>query len=196
MSYGIMGYRVDLDFIAKKIALPKEQRLAVRRFVAGRSLRDGKDFSIGLSNLLIGPPYAKDHSSEASYLGYALESLCGAYGNHLFNNPVSPFKGDFLEHIDAHFKANGIDLLHKLIYRGAPLGIPRADEFPLIGYLTNEEIGPLLTAAQSKDLKAETEPLSKLGEYLKPQIIEACEMFRDWLSEAKSNNQSLVAFYY
>lgn len=194
MSYGMMGYRVDLDLLARKIGIQeKTARMQVRRavmntFTARRN--DGKDFSIAVSNLLIGPPY---NQAEASALGYALEALCDALGTSLFNNPVSPFKGPFLEDTHAHLQELGIKLVLDLAYRGAPIELPRADEFPMIGYLTPPELEALAAAFEGKDLCAATRQLSTKGDN---GILEASEMFRDWVREARQHNQGIVAFHY
>ena len=75
-----MGYRVDLGLLASKIGITdKPHRMTIRRQVmasfAGRR-HGGKDVSIAISNLLIGPPYAANHTPEASHLD-RLEAVAG-----------------------------------------------------------------------------------------------------------------------
>ena len=194
-----MGYRVDLGLLASKIGITdKPHRMTIRRQVmasfAGRR-HGGKDVSIAISNLLIGPPYAANHTPEASHLGYALEALCDAFGTSLFNNPVSPFRGGFLEDVDNHLKANGVEMVSALVYGGAPLGVPRAGEFPMIGHLTLERVRELSELLGGKDLKASTGVLER-ADVDRHGVIEASEMFRDWVDEALAHKQGLVAFFY
>lgn len=198
MSYGIMGYRVDLDLLAKKIGLPERARIALQQDLMPQYSRSPagseEEFMQGISALLVGPPYAKNYSDGARVLSHALESFCRAYGASLYNNPVSPFKGSFLEDVGAHLGALGSDVVRGFIYRGAPLGLPRA-ESPMVGHLTNSEIEALLPQLQSQDLSAQTEPLLKLAPFLQQSVIRACEMFREWLTEAKIHGQGLVSFH-
>lgn len=196
-----MAYRVDLARLASKIGeRDKRTRMESRRRLlgsfAGQRFGDQRGFSIAVSNLLIGPPFAARHTDEASQLGYALEALCDAYGTSLFNNPVSPFRGDFLHQVDAHMKSLGVDMVLRMVFRGPPLGVPEALQFPTVGYLERSELEALSPRFEGVDLRAVTEPLRAESAMNHAGFFDAAEMFRDWVREALAHRESIVTFFY
>lgn len=201
MSYAVMAYRVDLELVARQIGLPKEQRMPIRRRLMGtftaRRMSDPTAISIAVSNLLIGPPYgAEKNTHEAAYLGYAFEALCDAFGTSLNNNPLSGCRFEFIENVNQHMKALGFEVMSDLTFRGAPLALPSIADFPGIGYLRADEVLDLDGRMQGVDLRAESEPLSKLDSWARNDVLEASEMLRAWVQEARAHAQGIAAFYY
>jgi hypothetical protein len=97
--------------------------------------------------------------------------------------------------VEKNLAAAGVPLLGSLVYRGAPLGVPRAGDFPTIGHLTAAEVAERRAAFEGKDLRSPP-PELPAEEWESMGVFEASEMFRDWVVAAHDASQGLVAFYY
>jgi hypothetical protein len=76
-------------------------------------------------------------------------------------------------------------LLDHLIYRGAPIALPEPGDFPFIGYLKAEEVGPALGAVEAADVSM-----------LDRELREAVAEMRGWLGACAASTCDLVCFYY
>lgn len=201
MGYAVMAYRVDLAALEQRIGIKdKARRMEVRRALmqsfTGQRMGDRRGFSIAVSNLLLGPPYAANYTPEASELGYACQALCDAFGTSLFNNPVSPFHGRFLDDVEAHLTELGVPMVRKLVYGSRPLGLPSPEDFPVVGHLTQPEVADLAGRFEPLDTTTATPALGAMEAGLRRSVLEAAEMFRAWILEARDHTQGIVSFHY
>jgi hypothetical protein len=199
MGYGAMAWAVDLDRLRAEIGGGNPE--AAQRHGAGFAARHagmqsdiddmtGAPGSVTLADvarhMIMGEPC--DERIGFAY-GYFLEYLCDVRGTFLDNSHWMPVPVDFGSRLDdvlaeAGVLADGFRVTD-LLFGGAPVKLPRIDDFPGIGY---REFGALDEPAAG---------LARLGaldlpdEYMNP----AYEVFQ-WLSHAQSTRRSVVAFFH
>ena len=99
-------------------------------------------------------------------------------------------RGEWADAVDRALAVAGVprerfSLLDHLMYRGAPIPIPVPGDFPFIGYLKAEEVGPALGAVESADVTV-----------LDRGLQEAIAEVRGWLGACAASACDLVCFYY
>ena len=198
MTYFVSGFALDLEVLKARIGIKdKPTRMQYRRRAEASTFHQGKDFSIGLSNFLIGPPYsAADYSSEASFLGYGLEAVVSSLGTRLANDEMCSCGTGFIGGVNDYMIACGSDLLSKLIFRGPPVPMPAISDFPSIGYLTADEVMSYSASLGALQFRPPPDGVSIPQGVAQEDTMDACGMLRRWVDEAATMKRGIVAFYY
>lgn len=145
-------------------------------------------FERAMSDLLHGNELRSDCGD---LYGYALEMLCQHYGRRFLSNECwSAMRIEWAETVDAALQYAGVDeqklsACNHIMFRGPPIAIPAADDWPSIGYLRQSEISPALQALDAADL-------SELDEEVSAAIAE----LRGWLKTCQERGCDLVCFCY
>jgi hypothetical protein len=79
-----------------------------------------------------------------------------------------------------------------LLERGAPVQMPKPDEFPAIGYVERSEIGKLLEALDDNKIQPAIESSSK---DIQEWLTEAMAELRSWLEASAKADRDLICFY-
>lgn len=137
-----------------------------------------------LRHLLMGEP--QDDRVAFKY-GYALVWLCARLGRGLSNREWSSLRWDWITQTDEALDAAGVPASlfrvgRQLLCRGAPVSIPRIDDFPSIGYLRRDEIPAVRTALAAVSI-GDTEVRSSIEELL------------GWLQTCTDSGCDLVCYY-
>lgn len=115
---------------------------------------------------------------------HALEEICVAVGRRLPNATMAPASADLLERIDLALDAGGIApsfRVQRAVYRGAPIALPPAPDYPLIGYVVWDELAPAVGP-----LPASTDDL----------VDDALRELEDWFDILQPGRRGIVGFYY
>jgi hypothetical protein len=193
LGYGAMVWSVDLDLLRTDIG--SGDRALARRYGAGFAERyhhlqedvgDAVTLTDVARHMIMGEPYA-DQVGFA--YGYFLQFLCDVHGTFLDNRSWMPVPVDFSGRLDevlaeAGLLADGFSVTG-LMFGGAPVPLPRIDDFPGIGYY---EHGALKEAA---DQLARAGVIDLPDEYGSPAYF----VFQ-WLAQAHDEGRSLVGFFH
>jgi hypothetical protein len=79
-----------------------------------------------------------------------------------------------------------------LVNRGAPISIPKPDDFPFIGYVTREEAAKILARLDPAKINAAIEKAKEDQEWLEEAIGE----LRSWLESCVKTDRDLICFYF
>lgn len=81
---------------------------------------------------------------------YVFEQLCNHHGQFLDNSAWFPIRFEFFEQIGRALDRAGVSTeaftVECLISRKTPIPLPPIDEFPSVGGLAEDEVGPAVTA--------------------------------------------------
>ncbi|OJF11318.1 hypothetical protein BG844_27030 [Couchioplanes caeruleus subsp. caeruleus] len=137
-------------------------------------------------HMIMGEPY--DERIGFAY-GYFLEHLCDVQGRFLDNARWMPVPVDWCERVDEALASAGLLAegfsTWDLVFGGAPVPLPRIDDFPGIGYReygSLQEPAHLLAGAALADIAEEYKDA-------------AYDVFQ-WLSHAHDSGCSVVAFFH
>lgn len=115
---------------------------------------------------------------------HALRELCAALGRRLSNTTLAPASAYLLERVDLAMDADGVSpefRLQRVVYRGAPVAIPPAPDYPFVGYVEWDELAPALTR-----LPASTDEL----------VDDALREMEGWFDILRIGHRGIVGFYY
>ncbi|MDQ3036943.1 MAG: hypothetical protein M3Y87_31410 [Myxococcota bacterium] len=177
MSGCLMVYVVDLETLRRAVGSRDDALLARIAVQLG-----DPHFDAAARELIHGmAPYI----SEPDELAVAHQGLCGAIGRELANGSVCPTTLTALEPVMEYVSklGLGVDLFH-LMYRGAPVPLPRVTDFPSTGYWTTEEVITALAVYRSAQPQHDD-----------PDIDAVLLEIGEWLELAASLRRGLVAFY-
>ena len=126
---------------------------------------------------------AENEGSNAKY-GYALQLICEAIGESQPNDQWSSMRSNWFDAVDAALKSAGcpLALTTALFYNGAPLALPRPDDFPGMGHLEPEQAAQLCSALQRVLPTLPSQPRAAVA-----QVV-------GWLEAARG--VGLVTFYH
>lgn len=198
MGYGIMAYAVDMASLRAVLGSRDEAAFEAlnEKLDAGtideviENLLDGESgprASDLLRQMVFGEEY--DPRLGAGY-AYVLQHLCDRHGQFLDNSTWMPIRMDFFEQVGRALERAGVGTavfdVQCLISGKTPVPLPAIDEFPAMGGLTEDEVGPVAEALAQADLSA----ISDLDER------ESIEALRDWTRRCADDRRALVCFYY
>lgn len=197
MGYGAMAWAVDLDRVRSTIGSGDAalvQRYGVsftdRYDELQQSVQDTTSGAVTLADVARHMIMAQPYDDRIGYAyGYFLEHLCDRLGTFLDNQAWMPVPVDYCERVDnaladAGLLADGFTT-SGLVFGGAPVPLPRIDDFPGIGF---REFGTLEEPAQRLSYAATAEIDTGF-------INAACDVFQ-WLSQAHSTGRSVVVFFH
>lgn len=193
MSYNLQPYAVSLATIKKSLA-SRDAALAAAlhaKFERRYTRLDDQDDELRpmrdvVEDLIHGRPYDED---AAFKYGYALQCLCEHFGRGLANEQWSSMRWSWFEQVDAELKKAGVDAkifgsASHLANRGAPVPLPKIEEFPSIGYLTATEVGGVLTELDKTKKSA-----------IDAEVRQSLDETRTWLDRCARAHLDLVCFY-
>lgn len=187
MSYCVQPYAVRIDDVKSLLGSNDLSLVPTLKSRFPRHFEDaGEDDELtqeaALADLLTGNELNPDYGH---LYGYALEMLCWHAGELLTNRCWSAMRSDWFETVDDAISAAGIpySLIGTIFFRGAPVKIPRPDDFPTIGYVLNSEIAPAIEALGK--------PLSGADGEIRKSVMEV----RLWLATCRERRCDLVTFY-
>lgn len=134
---------------------------------------------------------AKLNEDSGFKYGYALKFLCEQLGKPLPNELWSGARWDWVEDVDAALTDAGIDkklfrLDPHLTARGAPVTLPKINDFPAIGYVLDAEFAKILPAL----------PKSGDNSIKDEEIAESLGQLRQWFEECARTHMDLICFYH
>lgn len=134
---------------------------------------------------------AKRNEDSGFKYGYALKFICECLGKVLSNEHWSGADWDWVETVDRALTDAGIDkklfrLNPHLTGRGAPITLPRIDDFPAVGYVLEAEMAKILGALTKSTIESIKDE----------EIAESLASLRDWLEECVRTHKDLVCFYH
>jgi len=204
MGYSLTPYAVDLSKITALVGSKDKHRLARLLKLFGNQDSEAEDAGEGspgastadaLRHLIMGQPY---DARVAYKYGYVLEFLCRHFGEELMNACWCDLRDSHLwfESLDTQLEEAGVSterlsVNKHLANRGSPIPMPPYNDFPEIGYLTAEEVGPALEAllkAKFDDIGDEEEEDEEL--WLPTEF----EEIRSWLEICVETDRDLVCF--
>jgi hypothetical protein len=135
----------------------------------------------------------EEYNEELGFMyGYALELICRHFGEELLNQHWSamPSGSEWAKTVDRGLKAAGVPesvlrVQKHLMYRGAPIAIPKVEDFPSIGYLKHKEV-----KAAQKALGQ-----SKLAAVKDEEVLASIQEIQNWLQTCADSGRDLVCFY-
>ena len=161
MGYSTLVYGVDIDRLRSTFGSQDDMFLdEIRR--GAPSLREA------LSQILRGQ-ITGGEGTEFQY-GYAAELLCKHLGQRLDND-------DLIEFVD------DLEIPTGVLSSGPPLPIPTPLDFPMIGFLTADEVREEYDRLKDQDLSHDDE-----------DIEAAREEFRSYLLQANDQGLGIVTF--
>ncbi|MER6996744.1 hypothetical protein [Streptomyces sp. NPDC000410] len=189
MSYGLSLYLVDLATVRGAIASGDEK---LRRMMGGRFKRqlahDDDYFADqieqgaptryeALRAVIDGGPF--DERWGFQY-GYAYKMVCEFHGRSLFNNHFSPFRGSWLEDVDAGMAELGIKAvaITDFMYGSVPGPLPSPQDLPGYGEWSAESCAKALAQWEASTPEQRAR--------LDGEVLEAIESCVDWLRQAKA----------
>lgn len=197
MSLSLSPYLVDLDKARGAIG-SKDEKL--RRMIGGKFKNDMSRaddwFSHEIGNgapsrydalraVIDGGPFDEKYGFQ---YGYAYEMICGFFGKHLYNNPFSPFRGDWLGQVDAGLARLGITAVEvgEFTY-SPPSPLPLPEGFPGYGEWSVEDCAKGLAQweASAEDQRAA----------LDREVLEAVECCVDWMLDSGGTGRAVVGFH-
>ncbi|MEZ4373777.1 MAG: hypothetical protein R3B07_23350 [Polyangiaceae bacterium] len=200
MGYSVMAYTIGVERLRRLFSQPEARAARTLRYVtrSGRGsiqstnnnfedeIAEGcPPIELALEQLLFGKPQHPDH---AYMYGYALELICDAYGSFLNNHDWSGMpRSSYLETVAEALDPTGSDAVRQLLYRGSPArAVPKAYEWPCIGYLEESEISGELA-------RLTPEVMSALED---SSVRDTANRLRSWLELADDRGTGIVAFLY
>ncbi|MFJ8584386.1 hypothetical protein ACIRD2_06965 [Streptomyces sp. NPDC093595] len=190
MSYSLSPYLVDLAVVRGAVG---SGDVKLRRMIGGRfkqRLAHDDDYFAdeiergaptrydALRAVIDGGPF--DAAPEFAFqYGYAYRMICEFHGRFLFNNHFSPFRGSWLEEVDAGLSALGITAVAvtDFMYGSVPDPLPHRD-LPGYGEWSAEQCARGLA-------QWEASTPEQRGA-LDPEVLEAVESCVDWMREARA----------
>ena len=150
--------------------------------------KDAVSMSKAVDDLVMGAKLNKDSGFK---YGYALKFVCEHLGKPLPNEFWLDAGWDWVEDFDAALTDAGIDkklfrLDPHLTARGAPVTLPKINDFPAIGYVLEAEIAkihPALPKSGDDSIKDE-------------EIAETLGQLREWFQECARTHMDLICFYH
>lgn len=138
----------------------------------------------------------KDPSQNSKY-GYTLNLLCEELGTVPDHDSWCTIRSSAFDTVDAILKKIGIApktfATHQfLVNRGAPVAIPKAEDFPFIGYLERSEIPPLLSKIDAAKVES---AIQDEDQYEREWIRSAISELRGWLEACAKEDRDLICFY-
>ena len=200
MSMGLSVYLVDLRVARDAIG---SGDVKLRRMIGGRFKRQiasaDEQFSHeieqgapsryeALRAVIEGGPFDDRYGFQ---YGYAYQLVCEFYGKALFNNDFSPYRGSWLEDVDAGLAQLGIKAveLTEFTYGSPPSPLPRPEWVPEYGEWSPEECREALAQWES------TTPDQRQA--VDREVREAIESCVGWFREAqKKDGFGIAGFNY
>ncbi|GAA5105632.1 DUF7691 family protein [Nocardia iowensis] len=188
MGYGIVPYAVDTKVLRQPHAFTVDPT-GFFEWMSEVHLQDGGSEVDAQRDALRELFFCQSHTGHGSGYGYALEILCQRFGGRLNNEFWYPFGDSWLETVGAGLRSLGALFdPNVLLDTGAPVALPRIDDFPVIGHvlrpalirLTNELAGVNLSAVD----KGVAGAIRNLGEWAR------------FCAAADEEDFDLVCFYY
>ncbi len=198
MSYGIVPIGVSLEKVKRAIGSKDEKLLmAIRRDFRSRFDQDAEDFDAdegelaledAVKRLVVGDKLGDKFGHK---YGYALEILCLYFGEHLSNSEWSAIKWEWIEEVDKILKEVGVkadvfSISKRLVGRGAPIAIPKIDDFPSIGYLLEAEISKVIAEFTGSNS-------SKIDN---KEVVKSIVELKTWFDQCTKTHRDLICFYY
>lgn len=211
MGYGLHPYAVQLHSIEsllergsgsgglfRKFLGPSSGSLVqkLKRKYPDRFEDEDDDYGLTLEDALTHLLNASEMDLRSGHkYGYAFELLCDHFGEFLDNSAWSAAEADWPDQVQAALVqaalkqagmvADVFSLTDHLAYRGAPIAIPKPDDFPCIGFLRAEEIDRAASVLRTADLSTTDE-----------EIRGSVEQIRRWFEQCQSAGCDLVCFRY
>lgn len=182
MGYSAQAYAVDIDRIRSAFGSRDETLLRAIEQAFADDLRRSDEWFSGeisrgaptlreaLAQILRGKITGRE-GTEFQY-GYAVELLCKHLGHSLDTDDGFEFVDD-------------LELPTSLTTSGPPLPIPTLTDFPVIGFLTANQVGEEYARLKDQDLSHDDE-----------DIAAAREEFRSYLQQANDLGLGIAMFSY
>jgi hypothetical protein len=207
MGYGLQVFAVDLDELTKSIG---SKNLALYKKALANIQHDDDEFdddhddddddddddhdepklklADALKSLIDGGTMVK---GAGHAYGFALEALCTTLAKEwLPNKHWSAMHSDWFDTVDAELKKLGLkERTAKLVDNGAPVKMPRPDDFPFIGHMKPTDVKSFATALASASAK-------KTKTKIDPEVLQSLDELQGWLKTAVAKKTGLVFFYY
>jgi hypothetical protein len=202
VSYGLVPYACDIYALRRSVGIGvplgdailakirERQRWPIEshdKWFAERIAAGAPTMDRALSSLVLGPRLDGRH---AWVFGYALQILTQETGHRLDNSMVYPASLAFLDAIDAGLGHIGIPepfRMSRLAFSGAPVKLPRIEDFPAIGWIESRAV----TAARDAFAEAKIDPQDPA---LSTPVRMALGEIQAWTVQAKG--RGLVGFYF
>lgn len=202
MSYGLVPYACDIFALRRAVGIGvplgeailakirERQRGPIqshdewftKRIAAGALTMDQ-----ALSRLILAPRLEPRHGW---VFGYALQLLAEDTGERLPNSMVYPASLAFLDAIDAGLAHVGIPepfRMSRLAFSGAPIRLPKIEDFPAIGWIESSAVAAAREAFSQAKIDPEDPALST-------PVRMALGEIQAWTVHAKG--RGLVGFYF
>ena len=196
MSMGLSVYLLDLGAARGAIGSGDEK---LRRMIGGRFKRQIAAADVefddevqggapsryeALRAVIEGGPFDSRYGFQ---YGYAYQLVCEFYGKPLFNNDFSPYRGSWLEEVDAGLAQLGIKAveLTEFAYGAPPSPLPRPEWVPGYGEWSPEK------CREALDQWENTTPDERQA--LDSEVREAIESCVEWLRAAQKKEGFGVA---
>ncbi len=191
MGYNVQAYAVDLEKLRALVGSRDDAFIG--------ALCDKYDRELGgVDDIDASEPSARDavaalvraqmQDGEVNFkYGYALELACRELGEWLPNQHWSAMHGEWFDAVDDAFADLGgkSKLCSDVFWSGPPVDLPFIDDFPAIGTVPTDRVGPLRDELEAVCAKARpSQETSSLRELL------------EWLRVAQRDGRGLVTFYY
>lgn len=186
MSYGMMSYMIDTDFLASLWHCDDPQRLeriyqvtkeSLHQRESELELRSGAMY-MALRSIIKGDIPAKHFTERRVTYAYVVEAICGAYGTKLANHTMSPCWLDAFQPFPTLYNLS-------LNMEELPFHIPIADDFPMVGCIPNADVAAKLAEHDQIDTSDLASDLQAIG-----------AQYRSWLEKAQQHGQGIVTLYY
>lgn len=191
MGYNVQAYAVDLEKLRSLVGSNDDAMIG--------SICDKYDRELsGIDEIDGSQPSARDavgalirarmEDGEVNFkYGYALELACRELGKWLPNEHWSAMHGEWFDSVDDAFTDAGgkSKLCSDVFWSGPPVEIPFIDDFPAIGTVPAERVGPL-----SRELEA------AVAKARPSQETDSLRELLEWLHVAEREGGGIVTFYY
>lgn len=192
MGYNVQAYAVDLKRLRDVVGSGDAALIAALVAEHARELTSVDELNPPAPPTATEAVAALIHgrmpSGEVNFkYGYALELACRQLGQALSNQHWSAMNGEWFDTVeDAYLELGGqTKICNDIFWSGPPVELPFIDDFPAIGTLQAERVGPLLAALEAALDGARSSPESA-----------ALYEIAEWLRIAERDSLGIVTFYY
>lgn len=207
MGYGVMAFAVEFDAVGVLFGCGEQDTLdkmlcemAEELAHADEEERENEPeleedellplpASEALRQIIMGEELDRQRGHVYAYL---VKAICMVYDEFLDNSCWCPIRSSWLtEQFDSALGEAGVppDVFavgSHLLNRGCPFAIPAPDDFPAIGYLTPDEILPVVALLERID----PERFRPIGGH------EQFAALRNWLMRCRDTGRGLICFYH
>lgn len=198
MSYGLMAYAVDVPRLRALLGSRDQEAFealnekldagSIDEMIEGQlDGEPGPRASDILRQMVFGEPY--DPRLGFAY-AYVFQQLCNHYGEFLDNSAWLPIPMKFIDQVGRALERAGVPTevftVECLRSDKAPIPLPPIDDFPSIGWLAEDEVGPAAEALAKADMNAISDDDER----------ESAEALREWIQHCAEERRALVCFGY